>query len=165
MITVHLLKPSKHTVVTYAGDLLQRSATHILIRAVWSSDESKDFGFVSFDPGDVFYEHYYTNQWYNIFEVHASSGALKGWYCNVSRPAVFSDDVIDSEDLELDLFVPPDRQNPVLLDEDEYTARAFETTEPATHAAALAALNELRRLAAHGEGPFAEEESVKRKTY
>lgn len=155
LITVHLLKPSKHTVVTYGGELLQRSATHMLIRAIWSGDESKDLGVVSFDPGDVFYEHYYTDQWYNIFEVHSSSGALKGWYCNVTRPAVFSDDVIDSEDLELDLFVPPDRQNLVVLDEDEYAARAFETTDPATHTAALVALNELRELALRGEGPFA----------
>jgi hypothetical protein len=61
-------------------------------------------------PGDHFYEHYYSERWYNIFEVRSAEGVLKGWYCNITRPARFEAKLVTSEDLELDLFVAPDRQ-------------------------------------------------------
>ena len=39
--------------------------------------------------GDRFIETYYTDRWYNIFEIHArEDDRLKGWYCNIAKPAV-----------------------------------------------------------------------------
>ncbi len=61
---------------------------------------------------------------------------------------------VDSEDLELDLIVAPDRSLVRLDDEDEYAARNLERDEPEAHAAALAAVEELRALIAAGAGPF-----------
>ena len=63
----------------------------------------------------------------------------------------FDADTIESEDLELDLFVSADRQSFVRLDMDEFEARQF---DPATQAAALAALDELETLARAGDAPF-----------
>jgi predicted RNA-binding protein associated with RNAse of E/G family len=152
-ITVHLLKPAKGTTVTYRGQLVQAEADHLLIHARWEFPR-RDLGYVVFEPGDHFYEHYYTERWYNICEVHDAVGALKGWYCNVTRPAQLAGDAITSEDLELDLFVPPDRRNILRLDLDEFEARGLAVSDPPAHMAALAAFEELERLACAGEPPF-----------
>ena len=152
-ITVHLLKPGKNTTITYAGELLSATPEQIVIEARWDRP-TIDLGYVVFATGDRFTEHYYTARWYNIFEVRSAAGRLKGWYCNVTRPAQFDGATLTSEDLELDLFVPPDRLAPLRLDLDEFAARDFEQREPATHAAALAALAELEALARAGAPPF-----------
>ena len=152
-IAVHLLKPGKNTTITYAGELLRDDGDHVLIHARWEHPR-RDLGYVVFDTGDHFYEHYYTERWFNVFEVRAESGRLKGWYCNVTRPARIAGDLITSEDLELDLFVSPDRQQTLRLDLDEFEARNLADSDPQAHAAALAALDELERLARAGAAPF-----------
>src|SRR6476661_2235673 len=115
IVTIHLLKPGKSTTITYSGELLRHEPGHMLIHARWERTRL-DLGYVVFEPGDHFYEHYYSERWYNIFELRGESGALKGWYCNVCRPAQFDGDTIVSEDLELDLFVAPDRAQILRLD-------------------------------------------------
>ena len=152
-ITVHLLKPGKRTTVTYTGELLRDEGDHVLIHARWERARL-DLGYVVFDTGDHFYEHYYIERWFNVFEVRAESGGLKGWYCNVTRPARIDGDVITSEDLELDLFVAPDRRTILRLDLDEFEARGLDVADPGAHAAALAALDELEQLARAGAAPF-----------
>jgi hypothetical protein len=152
-MTIHLHKPGKGAVITYRGEVLLDEPGHILVHARWER-AALDLGYVVFEPGDHFYEHYYTDRWFNIFEVRAETGALKGWYCNITRPAQVLGDVITSEDLELDLFVPPGRRDPLRLDLDEFEARGFATSDPAAHAAALAALEELEHMARTGAPPF-----------
>jgi len=152
-ITVHLLKPGKGTTITYTGELLRHAPDHMLIHARWERPRT-DLGYVVFEPGDSFYEHYYAERWYNVFEVRSAAGVLKGWYCNITRPAQLEGDTITSEDLELDLFVPPDRRDLLRLDLDEFEARGLDATDPPAHTAALAALDELERMARAGEAPF-----------
>jgi protein associated with RNAse G/E len=155
-IQVHLLKPGKGTKITYQGELLRASADEILILARWERP-TIDLGYVTFETGDHFYEYYYTNRWFNLFRIHGTGGRLKGWYCNVTRPADFDGDTICSEDLELDLFVTPDRTSCLRLDLEEFEARGFAQSEPDTYMAALAALDELERLARAGAAPFDEQ--------
>ena len=152
-ITIHLLKPGKGTTITYTGELLRQEPGYMLIHARWERP-LLDLGYITFEPGDHFYEHYYSERWYTIFELRGESGALKGWYCNVSRPAQFDTAMIVSEDLELDLFVAPDRVQLLRLDLDEFAARGFDRSDPETHAAALAALDELEHMAQAGVPPF-----------
>ena len=152
-ITIHLLKPAKGTTVTYHGELVRAEPDHLLVHARWDR-AALDLGYVAFEPGDQFLEHYYTEQWFNIFEIRSIEGELKGWYCNVARPAQVAGDVITSEDLELDLFVSPDRQRLLRLDMDEFEARDLASIEPTAHTAALEALDELERMARAGDPPF-----------
>ena len=152
-ITVHLLKPGKGTTITYQGELLLQTPREIKILAIWDRP-TLDLGYIQFETGDNFYEYYYTERWYNVFEIRSAAGRLKGWYCNVTRPATFDGSTITSEDLELDLFVSPDRTSFERLDLDEFEARDFARSEPATNAAALAALDELEALARAGAPPF-----------
>jgi protein associated with RNAse G/E len=153
IVTVQLLKPAKGTTITYRGELVHADTGHQLIHARWERPRL-DLGYVVFEPGDHFYEHYYTERWYNICEVRGTAGALKGWYCNVTRPAIVAGDTITSEDLELDLFVSPDRRDILRLDLDEFAARGFDAADPPAYQAALAALDELERMARAGEAPF-----------
>lgn len=153
-VTVRLVKPLKGRVISYAAEIVRRDAASIVVRAPWVG-AGFDLGLLSFATGDTLIEHYYADRWYNVFELWGADGAFKGWYCNVTRPAVIGDDYVESEDLELDLIVAPDRAATRLDDEDEYAARGLERAEPAAHAAALAAVAELRALVARGAGPFA----------
>ena len=68
----------------------------------------------------------------------------------MTKPALLDGTVVTSEDLELDLFVSPEREF-VVLDEDEFGARDF---EPHVRAAALAGLEELKRRVRGGVSPF-----------
>ncbi len=156
IVTVRLIKPAKDTIITYDGALLRRDDTCILLQARWTRPRM-DLGYVVFEPGDSLYEYFYCDRWYNIYQLNAVDGTLKGWYCNITRPAIFGDDTIESEDLELDMFVSPDRATILVLDEDEYAARGLEHSDPDTHRAARAALVELTDMARRGAAPFCTE--------
>ena len=153
VITVHLFKPGKSTTLTYEGELLHEAPGEMLILARWERP-ALELGSITFETGDFFYEYHYSERWYNVFEIRSAAGRLKGWYCNVTRPAHIDASTITSEDLELDLFVSFDRATIKRLDEDEFEARGFAQSDPATYTAALAAIGELEQLARAGVAPF-----------
>ncbi|HEU5098311.1 MAG TPA: DUF402 domain-containing protein [Roseiflexaceae bacterium] len=152
-ITINLLKPGKGQTIRYTGEIVRQEPGYVLVHARWEHPR-RDFGYMVFEPGDHFYEHYFSTRWYNIFELRSPAGALKGWYCNVTRPAQIERDLIISEDLELDLFVSPDRSNILRLDLDEFAARGLDSSDPVAHATALATLDELEQMARAGLPPF-----------
>jgi predicted RNA-binding protein associated with RNAse of E/G family len=86
----------------------------------------------------------------NIFEIRASDGLLKGWYCNVTRPARITRDEIAAEDLALDLWVEPDGTVQV-LDEDEFARLEL---PPEEREAAREALGQLGAMVTRGAPPF-----------
>ena len=100
---------------------------------------------------DRFIEIFYTERWYNIFEVHdRDDDRIKGWYSNIGCPAVFeADDRLSYVDLALDLWVAPDRIRTV-LDEDEFAALHLDAE---TRRQAQAALEELQALFAGSKNP------------
>ena len=109
----------------YEGKLLQRDERSLVLVALF---DRADLPFldVVFRTGDRFVEYYYTDRWYNIFEVHdRDDGTLKGWYCNVGKPAVFEDGIVSYVDLALDLWVSASGKQTV-LDEDEFEALELE---------------------------------------
>jgi predicted RNA-binding protein associated with RNAse of E/G family len=152
-IKVRLVKPRKQRIVVYEGVILAEEPGYMLVRARWER-QAMDLGYVVFAPGDQFFEHYYSARWYNIFEVRSAEGVLKGWYCNITRPACFEGDVVSSEDLELDLFVSSDRRHLLRLDLDEFEALALDVSEPEAYDAAIRALHELEEMARTGAPPF-----------
>ena len=149
-IRVYKLTAGGTVKVYYDGVVLARTATEVVLRAPWTRG-MYDLGYVTFEPGDVFIEHYYADRWYNVFAVHAADGALKGWYCNVTRPAVFGPGEVRAEDLALDVWVWPDRRI-LVLDEDEFARLGLSADE---QTAAREALAEIQRLARAGLPPFA----------
>jgi predicted RNA-binding protein associated with RNAse of E/G family len=125
----------------YSGMLTRRDGAALHLEAPFNGEDSPFMGTV-IKHGDRFVETYYTDRWYNIFEIHdRDDDALKGWYCNVGKPAVFdADNVISYVDLALDLWVAPDGAQTV-LDEDEFAALNLDAE---TQSQARAALEELK---------------------
>jgi predicted RNA-binding protein associated with RNAse of E/G family len=148
-ITIRKLDHAGNQVLAYPGQVLRRDGRTIVLRTGWDR-ASLDLGFVVLEPGDRWTEYFYADRWYNIFEIHASDGRLKGWYCNVTRPAHIGKDEVSAKDLALDLWVAPDGE-PQVLDEDEFAALSL---RPAEREAARQALAELQGMVAQRVAPF-----------
>jgi protein associated with RNAse G/E len=150
-ITVQKLNSQGQVVVSYEAELAYTLPSGVVLHARWTRP-SHDLGYTTFEPGDHFTEYFYTDRWHNIFEIRSgATGTLKGWYCNVARPATISAEVVAAEDLLLDVWVRPDGSW-LVLDEDEF--RADLTLDPPTRAAALQALEHLLQAIATRQPPF-----------
>ncbi|WP_333739230.1 DUF402 domain-containing protein [Streptomyces sp. IBSBF 2806] len=142
-----VLVKALRTKIRYTAELLSDDGARIVVRAPWAGAGVRDFGFVRFEAGDVFTEHYWRERWYAIKEVRDATGALKGWYCDVTRPAALSGAELVVEDLDLDLWRSADGTDVRRLDEDEFEESGLARRDPAAAAAATAALDELEALA------------------
>jgi len=127
--------------------VISADGSHVVVRGPWAENEPRDLGFVRFEPGDLFTEHYWRDRWYSVKEVRRPTGAMKGWYCDVARPVRIEDDVVVSEDLDLDLWVSADGRTILRLDEDEFALSGLAFADAAAAAHAMEALGELERLA------------------
>jgi len=145
-LDVVLVKAGR-TKIRYAAELLADDGTRVVVRAPWSGDGVRDFGFVRFEPGDVFTEHYWRDRWYAVKEVRDAEGRLKGWYCDITRPATLSGTELIVEDLDLDLWRSADGTAVLRLDEDEFAESGLARTDPEAAAAAMTALDELEVFA------------------
>ncbi|MGW2594369.1 DUF402 domain-containing protein [Streptomyces sp. NPDC001515] len=150
-LTVALVKAGR-TKIRYPADLVSDDGVRVTVRAPWAAPGVRDFGFVRFEPGDVFTEHYWRDAWFAVKEVRSGAGELKGWYCDVTRPAVLRDGELLVEDLDLDLWVSADRSAVLRLDEDEFEESGLAARDPDAARAAVAALDELERLARTDRG-------------
>ncbi|MFC7829890.1 DUF402 domain-containing protein [Streptomyces sp. NPDC057375] len=149
-VSVVLVKAGR-TKIRYAATLLHDDGTRLAVRAPWAGDGVRDFGFVRFEAGDVFTEYYWRDRWYAVKEVRTGAGVLKGWYCDVTRPAVLTGTELVVEDLDLDLWRSADGTDVRRLDEDEFAESGLADRDPRAAGAAVAALDELERLA-RGDG-------------
>ncbi|MFE2933675.1 DUF402 domain-containing protein [Streptomyces sp. NPDC059278] len=145
-VVVALVKAGR-TKIRYPADVVRDDGVRVTVRAPWAAPGVRDFGFVRFEPGDVFTEHYWRNRWFAVKEVRTGAGGLKGWYCDITRPAVLRDGELLVEDLDLDLWVSADGSSVLRLDEDEFEESGLAERDPAAAGAALRALDELEHLA------------------
>ncbi|MGW0958116.1 DUF402 domain-containing protein [Streptomyces gelaticus] len=145
-LLVALVKAGR-TKIRYPADVVRDDGVRVTVRAPWAAPGVRDFGFVRFEPGDVFTEHYWRDRWFAVKEVRTGEGGLKGWYCDITRPAVLRDGQLLVEDLDLDLWVSADGSSVLRLDEDEFEESGLAERDPAAAGAARRALDELERLA------------------
>ena len=105
----------------YKGRVIKQTQSLIVLEAFFDREKTLVEDLILL-RGDRFLEFYYNDRWYNIFEIYdQNENHLKGWYCNISHPAIFSTRSITYQDLALDLLVYPNGQQTV-LDEDEFEA-------------------------------------------
>lgn len=127
-------------VVRYPGKVLERGEKHITLSAAFSLKAGMMLD-IPLAIGDPFIETYYSDHWYNIYEIRSiEDNRLKAWYCNVAYPAEIGAKQVIFRDLALDLLVYPDGHQ-VVLDEDEF---AILDLPPNDKQKALAGLNQLR---------------------
>jgi hypothetical protein len=141
--------PAGDVTYEYEGVLLNRDENSIKLEALFDRADMPFMGVV-FKTGDRFVEYYYTDRWYNIFVVHDHvDGKIKGWYCNIGKPAVIEDGTVSYVDLALDLWVSADGRQTV-LDEEEFEALGLDEE---LRAGALNGLDELKQLFLNDEPP------------
>lgn len=155
-VTVYKLDLEGKPTLSYTGRLVTRTTSEVVLEAPYTFGR-RELGYVTLENGDRFVEHFYTDRWYNVFVIYdGQTGALKGWYCNITRPAELAQEAdgglaVRAVDLALDYFVQPSGRE-FVLDEDAFAALRL---TPEEAAAAWAALAELKALAAERAGPFA----------
>jgi protein associated with RNAse G/E len=124
-VLVLKLNPQGEEMWRYEGDVIERGEDWLKVEALFDRDD-RPFMDTTLKRGDRFVETYYSARWYNIFEIYdRDDGALKGWYCNITRPATWTDGRIEYVDLFLDLWVGADGTQTV-LDEDEFSAASLD---------------------------------------
>jgi predicted RNA-binding protein associated with RNAse of E/G family len=149
-IVVQKLDTRGRLVTSYVATVVERFANGVMLDARWERP-TLALGYATFETGDRFREWFYSDRWYNIFEIAESSGALTGWYCNIAEPATITETEIRCRDLLLDLWVAPDGET-LILDEDEFAAD--DAIDAPAREQAIVALAELRRMVAARETPF-----------
>jgi protein associated with RNAse G/E len=117
--------PHGNEKIRYQGEVIEHLSDGAVIQAQWTMAR-RDLGYVVFEPGDRFIEYYYTNRWFNIFDIADAHGRRKGWSCNIAEPAHILEHQIEQVDLLLDVWVSP-QGKPLILDEDEFAADTMMT--------------------------------------
>lgn len=103
----------------YEGVVLSCDENSVTIEALFNRDDMP-FMDIVLKRNDRFVETFYSDRWYNIFAIYdRDDNQLKGWYCNIGKPAVIEDDFVAYVDLALDLWISVDGRQTV-LDEDEF---------------------------------------------
>jgi protein associated with RNAse G/E len=141
---IKVLKKNLNDEITwqYEGQVLRRELNAVILEAYFNRPDMP-FMDVTFKENDRFVETFYTDRWYNLFEVHdRDDDKIKGWYCNVGKPAIITDNAVSYVDLALDLWVSADGKQTV-LDEDEFDELSLNDAE---RQQALNALAELQYL-------------------
>lgn len=147
--TVYKHDHAGHEVWQYPGRLLERGPHFMRLEAFFDRADI-ELGYAVFRRGDRFVETYYDDRWYNVFAVYDGDGeSLKGWYCNICRPARITDTAVRFDDLALDVWVSPAGET-LVLDEEEFAALPIPAGE---RSAALAALAAILSLAENGRLP------------
>ncbi len=150
LLTVKKLNLHRELVIAYEGTVLERTSQAIVLEARFSR-ETMDLGYTIFEHHDRFIEYFFSDRWYNIFEIHSvHDDHLKGWYCNIVQPAVFAEGTIEQVDLALDMWINPDGSYRV-LDQAEFDALEIDR---ATRRRAQQAVGELIYLLYHHAAPF-----------
>jgi PncC family amidohydrolase len=154
-VTVRKLDHSGQEMMRYPARVLRRDERSVVL-AARREGPSLDLGYVTLERDDRWIETFYAGRWYNVFEIRAVDGRLKGWYCNVTRPPRITAAEVSAEDLALDLWVEPGGRA-VVLDEEEFDALPLGAGE---RAAARAALAGLLALVSREGSPLAEEDAA-----
>lgn len=118
-VEVIKLNPQGEETWRYDGLVLARDRTSILIEAYFNRDNLL-FNGILLKKNDRFVERYFNDRWYNIFEIHdREDDQIKGWYCNITKPAKITPGRIAYIDLALDVLVYPNGSY-LVLDKDEF---------------------------------------------
>jgi len=131
-----------NSVWEYEGKVIEQTVSALLLEARFNRSDLV-FNGIFLREGDRFLELYPIEKWFNIFEIHdKDNDEIKGWYCNISRPAQSDTEKIFYDDLALDLLVYPNRKI-LVLDEDEFKSLSLDQIETLNAKKGLEQLKEI----------------------
>lgn len=149
-IVVHKLDADGKETWRYKGVIIAQDETSLTLEAFFDQEAMFIHG-IDLQRGDRFVEIYYPDRWYNVLALYdAESGDLKGWYCNITRPARIETGHVYYEDLALDLIVLPNGDWSV-LDEEQFVELDL---PPEERQCAREGLEELKTLILRQQAPF-----------
>ena len=141
-ITVFKLNLNGEVTWQYDGRVLERMGNYIVLEAFFDRADMP-FMDIMLKQNDRFVETYYSDRWYNIFEIFDRDDyKYKGCYCNICYPAVIENGKVSYVDLALDLWVAFDGTQTV-LDEAEFSVLPIDDK---TKIQASSALEELKQM-------------------
>lgn len=142
-LTVHKCDHKGNDVFAYPATILQHDEQKIVIRASFTSHKDYNIAGLELKNGDKCIEVFYFHRWFNIFEVYAGkSEQIRGWYCNITKPAIYQDNHLYYSDLALDVIAFHDGRQ-VVVDEEQFMQLPLD--EPTRHKA-KSELQQLRQL-------------------
>ena len=134
----------------YEGVVLRREENMVMLEALFNRPDTP-FMDVVLKANDRFVETFYSDRWYNIFEIYdRDDGQIKGWYCNIGKPAVIEESIVSYIDLALDLWVSISGEQTV-LDEVEFEALGLDN---ALKTSAVHGLEELKQYFLNNKPPL-----------
>lgn len=158
-IEIVKLDPTGEHVVTYPGVVLPNldHPDWLITEARWVK-RNVDLDGLKFHTGDRLIEIFSAAAPFNCFAVHDPvTNALRGWYANVTHPArveIYGELVrLVWHDLYLDVVGNPSGYLS-LRDEDELADSGLEQSNPALHAAIVAAAEHVQDMMASRSFPF-----------
>ena len=127
-ITINSRKYDQRIRRSWLGGLINQTETLLVVVGRFEFDvDHADLGFIR--QGTVSFEHYWLERWYNVFRFHEPDGSLRNYYCNISMPPTFENDVLDFVDLDIDVVVWPDNRYEV-LDLDDFAQNTMKFSYP-----------------------------------
>jgi protein associated with RNAse G/E len=80
--------------------------------------------------GTLSYEYYWFDRWYSVFRFHEPDGSLRNFYCNINKPPIFENNILNYIDLDIDVIVWNDYQSEILdVDEFEENKKKYNYSE------------------------------------
>ena len=160
MITVVSTKYDGRLRDSYAAQLLDRVGTMLRIKVPAGTPvyEGKHGRWVLSE--DTATEVYFTDRWYNVWHLREHTTVPNLWYANVALPAQFDGQTLRWVDLDIDIRCYLDGSIQV-LDEDEFKQHRTLMSYPEEVVnRALAARDEMLKLAKGGAFPFDHEVQI-----
>ena len=133
--------------------LVERSDRLLVLIGEFDSEVAHT-GLGSIARGTVSKEFYWLDRWFNVFSFSEPDGSFRNFYCNITMPPKFENDVLDYVDLDIDVIVWPDGRVDT-LDMDDFESNSIRFGYPDdVRENALDSLSELQRTIDAGEFPF-----------
>ena len=133
--------------------LVERADPLLVLIGEFDSEVSHA-GLGSIARGTVSQEFYWLDRWFNVFRFSEPDGSFRNFYCNITMPPKFENDVLDYVDLDIDVIMWPDGRVDT-LDMDDFESNSIRFGYPDdVRENALDSLSELQRTIDASEFPF-----------
>src|SRR5688572_29897422 len=99
LITVNSQKYDLIVRKSWTCRLIERAGSLLVLIGEFDSDVSHA-GLGSIARGTISEEFYWLDRWYNVFRFSEPDGSLRNFYCNITMPPAFENDILDYVDLD-----------------------------------------------------------------